>query len=125
MGLPTAELPTKNSLGKWFETMKPSTLVPQNIHEAQLAKRLGGSSIIIHPRATTLKNLSAISSNTIKIEVFSCTGKRSVTFKSDISTASAHIYSHPEFLGIAPGMYLYTISNKKGIIASGKLNKQY
>ena len=42
VGIPSADAPVKIPDGKWFEPLTPESLVPQDLHAAQLARRLGG-----------------------------------------------------------------------------------
>jgi len=40
VGLQTKEATATNLRGKWFEAIPPAQLQPQNLHEAQLQRRL-------------------------------------------------------------------------------------
>ncbi|MHC4253938.1 MAG: hypothetical protein ACYS9X_32895, partial [Planctomycetota bacterium] len=40
VGIATKERSVKDEKGRWFEAIPPAKLVPQNLHEAQLARRL-------------------------------------------------------------------------------------
>lgn len=51
VGLKTTQAQTISPTGKWFETMSPASLLPQNIYAAQLTRRIGTYEIF--PEADT------------------------------------------------------------------------
>jgi hypothetical protein len=60
VGLTTTAASVRILDGKWFEAIAPADLEPQNIHEAQLAKRLASSPVVAHPNGrATVKRLIA------------------------------------------------------------------
>lgn len=59
VGLETKEDAQTDENGKWFEVIPPKSLVPQNLHEAQLKKRTNGNRSIMFEASSPIRILDA------------------------------------------------------------------
>jgi hypothetical protein len=111
VGVTTTNAQSKVVDGKWFETMKPADLVPQNIFEAQQTKRLGLLPTgILSANGCGSRNIYYLPkecSNLIRI--YSLSGKLVATISDKSVTNSLQIRKNPVFLRLSAGLYLCNI----------------
>jgi hypothetical protein len=123
VGLTTGEVTSKQLSGKWFETMKPEDLVPQNIHEAQTKKRLAGDTLSTVAKYARHQQTALNVKSASRVKLFSLSGRLLADIEN-VNISNTRQFTHlTAFSKLSAGLYLYTLSGFDNSLHCGLIQR--